>query len=124
MPVHKTQTVWISCTHRTGRLAEVQGFPWSPRGGFGAFVFADGASVFTGASCRADRGVRPYGCVPLRIGAPVSATLYGAGEVEPLPYAAGVNLLLQPIIDARRNIAERIIYGASAVEQRGIDLLE
>ena len=57
----------------------------------GAFVFADGAPVFVGAFRRADRGVRPYGCVPLRIGAPVSATLYGAGEVEPLPYAMGVN---------------------------------
>ena len=89
-----------------------------------ALRFRIGAFVFAGAYCRADRVVRPYGCVPLRIGAPVSATLYGAGEVEPLPYAAGVNLLLQPIIDARRNIAERIIHGASAVEQRGVDLLE
>ena len=46
------------------------------------------------------------------------------GGVEPLPYAMEVNLPLQPIIDTRRNIAERIIYGASAVEQRGVDLLE
>ena len=45
-----------------------------------------GAFDFAGAYRRADRVVRPYGCVPFRIGAPVSATLYRAGGVEPLPY--------------------------------------
>ncbi len=34
----------------------------------------------------------PTGCVPFRIGAPVSATLYRAGGVEPLPYGNGGRL--------------------------------
>ena len=46
-----------------------------------------GASVFAGAYRRADRVVRPYGCIPFRIGAHRFATSCRAGGVEPHPYA-------------------------------------
>ena len=46
------------------------------------------------------------------------------GGVEPRPYAIGVIFTLQPVIDARRNIAQRIIHGASAVEQRCVNFLQ
>ena len=36
----------------------------------------------------ADRGVRPYGCIPFRIGAPKFVTLYRTGGVEPRPYGS------------------------------------
>ena len=45
-----------------------------------------GAFMFAGASCRADRVVRPYGCVRLYIGAYWFAALYCAGGVESLPF--------------------------------------
>ena len=38
---------------------------------------------------RADRGVRPYGCVRVRRGAREVATVYRAGGVEPRPYGNG-----------------------------------
>ena len=46
-----------------------------------------GASVFVGAYRRADRVVRPYGCVRVRIGTSKFAVLYCAGGVEPRSYA-------------------------------------
>ena len=51
--------------------------------------FRIGAPVFACAFCRADRVVRPYGCVRVYIGAREFATLYCAGGVEPLPYGNG-----------------------------------
>ena len=57
-----------------------------------------GAFDFAGAYRRADRVVRPYGCVPFRIGAPVSATLYRAGGVEPLPYADFADSTRSPMV--------------------------
>ena len=47
-----------------------------------------GAFIFAGAYRRADRVVRPYGCIPFRIGAHGFATLYRAGGVEPRPYGS------------------------------------
>ena len=44
-----------------------------------------GASVFAGASCRADRVVRPYGCIRICIGSSKFATLYRAGGASPSP---------------------------------------
>ena len=44
-----------------------------------------GASMFAGACRRADRGVRPYGCAPLRIGAFNFAALCRAGGASPAP---------------------------------------
>ena len=44
-----------------------------------------GAFVFAGASCRADRVVRPYGCVPFRIGVCGFAPLCSAGGACPAP---------------------------------------
>ena len=44
-----------------------------------------GAFVFAGASCRADRVVRPYGCVPFRIGVCGFAPLCSAGGACPTP---------------------------------------
>ena len=57
-----------------------------------------GAFVFVGAYRRADRVVRPYGCIPFRIGAPISATLYRAGGVEPLPYADFADSTRSPMV--------------------------
>ena len=42
-----------------------------------------GAFMFAGAYRRADRGVRPYGCIPFRIGASKSTTFYRAGGACP-----------------------------------------
>ena len=46
-----------------------------------------GAFVFDGAHRRADRVVRPYGCIPFRIGAVKCAIFYRADGVEPHLYA-------------------------------------
>ena len=45
-----------------------------------------GASVFVGTHRRADRVVRPYGCVRVRIGTVEFSASYCAGGVEPRPY--------------------------------------
>ena len=45
-----------------------------------------GAFVFAGAYRRADRVVRPYGRVRVRMGASKFVTLCRAGGVEPRPY--------------------------------------
>ena len=50
-----------------------------------------GASVFVGAFRRADRVVRPYGCMPFRIGARGFAMLCRAGGAEPRPYVTTKN---------------------------------
>ena len=47
-----------------------------------------GTFVFEGASCRADRVIRPYGCVRVRIGAFNFVMLYRAGGVEPRTYGS------------------------------------
>ena len=44
-----------------------------------------GAFVFAGASCRADRVVRPYGCVRVCIGVFYFVTLCRAGGASPAP---------------------------------------
>ena len=44
-----------------------------------------GASAFVGASCRADRGVRPYRCVRVCIGAVKFVIFYRAGGVKLRP---------------------------------------
>ena len=44
-----------------------------------------GTFVLAGASRRADRVVRPYGCIPFRIGAFIFVTLCGTGGAEPSP---------------------------------------
>ena len=51
-----------------------------------------GASVFVGLCRRADRVVRPYGCILFRIGTIRFAILYRTGGVEPHPYANVENL--------------------------------
>ena len=45
-----------------------------------------GAFVFVGARRRADRVVRPYGCVPVRFDTVEFLALYCAGGAEPRPY--------------------------------------
>ena len=45
-----------------------------------------GAFVFVGARRRADRVVRPYGCVPVRFDTVEFLALYCAGGVLPRPY--------------------------------------
>ena len=47
--------------------------------------FRIGAFVFAGAPCRADRVVRPYGCVPFCIGACRFSALCRAGGASPSP---------------------------------------
>ena len=47
-----------------------------------------GAFVFVGAFRRADRVVRPYGCIPFCIGAHGFAILYRTGGVDPRPYGS------------------------------------
>ena len=74
--------------HPVGADASVR--PW------GNHVFAATFRKNGRASCRADRVVRPYGCVPFRIDAPTSATLYRAGGVEPRPYAGLVDSTRSP----------------------------
>ena len=72
-----------------------------------------GASVFAGASCRADRVVRPYGCLPFRMGSCEFAILYRAGGVEPRPYGSFGNAVktcektggASPSPTLRRNVA-------------------
>ena len=44
-----------------------------------------GAFIFAGAYRRADRVVRPYGCIPFRIGARKFA-VFSAGRGKPRPY--------------------------------------
>ena len=44
--------------------------------------------MFAGACRRADRGVRPYGCVRVYIGAVKFVTLFRTGGVEPRPYGS------------------------------------
>ena len=57
--------------------------PVRPRGNYGfAATFHENGR----ASCRADRVVRPYGCVRIHIGAFNLAALYRAGGGEPRPY--------------------------------------
>ena len=73
-----------------------------------------GAFVFAGASSRADRGVRPYGCIPFCIGAFNFVTLCRAGGVEPRPYGkfVGFFAVLHPCKNARRDIStgETILF--------------
>ena len=50
--------------------------------------FAGGFHKSGRAFCRADRVVRPYGRVRIRIGVVRFVTLYRAGGVEPRPYGS------------------------------------
>ena len=59
--------------------------------------FTTHCGKFTNAP-RADRGVRPYGCIPFCIGASKFAMLYRAGGAEPLPYANLVDSTRSPMV--------------------------
>ena len=85
-PVRPLGTTVFAATYRKKRSC-------LPRGESAASTptnvvrFRIGASVFVGVHRRADRGVRPYECVPFRIGAPKSAMLCcREGQAPPLRY--------------------------------------
>ena len=75
-----------------------------------------GASIFAGAYRRADRVVRPYGCVSFRIGAINFAAVYRAGGACPSPTLRRITENLKN----RKNEARKAVaFRASAGEGGG-----
>ena len=79
-----------------------------------------GACVFAGASCRADRGVRPYGCIPSRIGADNFPALCRREGVEPLPYGSTGNAVKNRYVTVKNSLLHSYLFLQHCRVDRGV----